>query len=428
MTKISTKKMIEKICQNAKDCQAQLVEASTKQKNNFLFDFAKLIECNQKKLFDANKIDIENAHSLGKDSAFVDRLKISEKIISSMANGLRQVALLADPIGEMINVKKQPSGITVGQMRMPIGTIAIIYESRPNVTADASALCLKSGNALILRGGSESIKSNTSIIELCHEALQKNSLPTQSIQIIPTIDRSAVDELLKGKDLIDVVIPRGGKALIKKIIEKANVPVIKHLDGICHVYIDDDAKVSKALKISDNSKTQRLGTCNTLETLLVSEKIAPKFLPKILKIFEEKNIEVRVCPSTKKIISRIKGKTFSYVDAKEEDWITEYLSAIISIKTVNGIDEAISHISLYGSNHTDCIVTENHSNAMRFLEKVDSSSVMVNTSTRFADGFEYGLGAEIGISTNKLHARGPVGLEGLTTKKWIVFGDGHIRS
>ncbi len=428
MKKMSTKKIIKKICQNARECQPQLVEASTKQKNDFLSDFANLLERNQKKLCDANKIDIENANSLGKDDAFIDRLKINEKIIFSMADGLRQIAQLADPIGEMINVKKQPSGITVGQMRAPIGTIAIIYESRPNVTADASGLCLKSGNALILRGGSESIKSNSSIVELCHEALQKNSLPTQSIQIVPTIDRSAVDELLKCKDFVDVIIPRGGKALIKKISEKSNVPVIKHLDGICHVYVDDDAKVSKALKISDNSKTQRLGTCNTLETLLVSKKIAPKFLPEILKIYEEKNIEIRICPFTKKIISEIKGKTYSCVDANDEDWITEYLSPIISIKTVSGIDEAISHISLYGSDHTDCIVTENHSNAMLFLQKVDSSSVMVNTSTRFADGFEYGLGAEIGISTNKLHARGPVGLEGLTTKKWIVFGDGHIRS
>ncbi len=423
----TTKNIVSKICNEAKKTYIELAGAGTDQKNNFLYDLANLIKENKKILFSANKKDISLALKNGHDSAFLDRLEINEKTILSMSDGLIQIALLPDPIGEIINTKKQSSGIAVGMMRVPIGVIGIIYESRPNVTADAAGLCLKSGNTLILRGGSESLNSNLAIANLCSVALKKNSLPEKAIQIIPITDREAVNELIKQKENVDVIIPRGGKSLIQTISDNATVPVIKHLDGICHVYVDSDASIEKALKITDNSKTQRLGTCNTLETLLVSKEIAPLFLSKICSLLMKKEIEIRVCQLTKKILLANDFNIEKLVIACEKDWRTEYLSNIISIKTVNGIDEAISHISLYGSDHTDCIVTENHSKAMKFLHQVDSSSVMVNASTRFADGFQYGLGGEIGISTNKLHARGPVGLEGLTTKKWIVFGDGHIR-
>ena len=423
----TTEKIVSKICIDAKSSCFELAEATTEQKNGFLLDLADLIRKTKNNLFSANKKDIEKAIVNGQNDAFIDRLKINEKTIESMASGLSQIATLPDPIGELINTKKQPSGIAVGMMRVPIGVIAIIYESRPNVTADAAGLCLKSGNSLILRGGSESINSNLAITKLCIEALKKNNLPEKAIQIIPIVDRNAVSALITQINTVDVIIPRGGKSLIKKISANATVPVIKHLDGICHVYVDKDADIEKALKITDNSKTQRLGTCNTLETLLVSQEIASVFLPKICKLFENKNIEIRICDLTKKILIDSNFNIDTLINATQIDWSTEYLSNIISIKTISGIDEAISHISQYGSNHTDCIVTENHTKAMKFLNKVDSSSVMINASTRFADGFEYGLGGEIGISTNKLHARGPVGLEGLTTKKWVVFGDGHIK-
>ena len=423
----TTKNIVAKICSDAKKTCLELAGASTDQKNGFLHDLAYLIKKNKNKLFSANKKDISQAMTNGHNDAFLDRLKINEKTIASMSDGLVQIALLPDPVGELINTKKQSSGIAVGMMRVPIGVVGIIYESRPNVTADAAGLCLKSGNTLILRGGSESLNSNLAIANLCSHALKENSLPEKAIQIIPVTDRDAVNELIKQKDNVDVIIPRGGKSLIQTISDNATVPVIKHLDGICHVYVDGDADIEKAIKITDNSKTQRLGTCNTLETLLVSKKIAPLFLPKICSLLMRKKIEIRVCSLTKKMLSASNFNIKKLINACEIDWGTEYLSNIISIKTVSEIDEAISHISLYGSDHTDCIVTENHSKAMKFLHKVDSSSVIVNASTRFADGFEYGLGGEIGISTNKLHARGPVGLEGLTTKKWIVFGDGHIR-
>ena len=423
----TTKNIVSKICSDAKKTCLDLAGASTDQKNNFLYNLAQLVKKNKKTLFSANKKDISLAKKNGHNSAFLDRLEINEKTILSMSDGLTQIAQLPDPVGEFINIKKQSSGIAVGMMRVPIGVVGIIYESRPNVTADAAGLCLKSGNTLILRGGSESLNSNLAIANLCSLALKKNSLPQKAIQIIPVTDRDAVNELIKQKENVDVIIPRGGKSLIQTISDNATVPVIKHLDGICHVYVDSEADIEKALKITDNSKTQRLGTCNTLETLLVSEKIAPLFLPKICSLLMKKKIEIRVCSLTKKILLTNNFNIKNLVKASESDWVTEYLSNIISIKTVGGINEAISHISLYGSGHTDCIVTENHSKAMKFLYKVDSSSVMINVSTRFADGFQYGLGGEIGISTNKLHARGPVGLEGLTTKKWIVFGDGHIR-
>ena len=423
----ATKNIVSKICVDAKKTCLELADASTYQKNKFLYDFADLIKKNKNNLFTANKKDILQAKKNGHNDAFIDRLEINEETLLLMADGLIQIALLPDPVGEIINARKQPSGITVGTMRVPIGVVGIIYESRPNVTADAAGLCLKSGNTLILRGGSESLNSNLAIADLCSMALKKNSIPEKAIQIIPVIDRDAVNELITQKDNVDVIIPRGGKPLIKKISENATVPVIKHLDGICHIYVDSDADIEKALKITDNSKTQRLGTCNTLETLLVCQSIAPLFLPKICSLLLKKKIEIRVCSITKKILLANQYNIEVLANAYEKDWSTEYLSNIISIKTVSGIDEAISHITLYGSDHTDCIVTENHSKAMKFLNKVDSSSVMVNASTRFADGLQYGLGGEIGISTNKLHTRGPVGLEGLTTKKWVVFGDGHIR-
>ncbi len=420
-------KIVSKICIDAKKTYLELSDATTSQKNNFLVDLASSIETNKRDLFSANKKDLEKSKEDGLSDAFIERLRITDHTILSMSNGLRQIALLPDPIGELINTKKQPSGISVGTMRVPIGVVGIIYESRPNVTADATGLCLKSGNSLILRGGSESINSNLAIVEMCTEALGKNRLPKKAVQIIPTVDRNAVKSLITQKETVDVIIPRGGKSLIQTISENATVPVIKHLDGVCHVYVDKEANIDKALKITDNSKTQRFGTCNTLETLLVSTDIAPVFLPKIYDLLLKKSIEMRICSDTKKILFKCGCDLSRISDATEDDWSTEYLSNIISIKTVFDINEAISHISFYGSNHTDCIVTENHSKAMKFLQKVDSSSVMINASTRFADGFQYGLGAEIGISTNKLHARGPVGLDGLTTKKWVVFGDGHIR-
>ena len=423
----TTKNIVSKICTDAKKTCLKLAEATTDQKNKFLLDLAELIQENKDLLFTANKKDVEKAIHNGQDDSFIDRLKLEERTIHSMSDGLVQIAQLPDPIGEIVSTQKQPSGISVGTMRVPIGVIGIIYESRPNVTADAAGLCLKSGNTLVLRGGSDSLNSNLAIANLCVLALKRNTLPPKAIQIIPITDREAVNELITQKNTIDVIIPRGGKSLIKKINENSTVPVIKHLDGICHVYVDSDANINKALKITDNSKTQRLGTCNTLETLLVSQEIAPLFLPKICTLLLEKNIEIRACSISKEILREGKFDVKKIKIASEKDWETEYLSNIISIKSVLGIDEAISHISYYGSSHTDCIVTENHSKAMKFLNRVDSSSVMVNASTRFADGFQYGLGGEIGISTNKLHARGPVGLEGLTTKKWIVFGDGHIR-
>jgi glutamate-5-semialdehyde dehydrogenase len=423
----TTVNIVSKICDDAKKTCLELADSTTDQKNKFLIDLAHLIKKNKEVLFSANKKDIAQAIANGQEDAFLDRLKIDEKAIQSMTDGLMQIALLSDPVGELINTKRQPSGITVGTMRVPIGVIGIIYESRPNVTADAAGLCLKSGNTLILRGGSESLNSNLAITDLCILALKKNALPEKAIQIIPIVDREAVNVLITQKDKVDVIIPRGGKSLIQIISENATVPVIKHLDGVCHVYVDSDANMEKALKITDNSKTQRLGTCNTLETLLVSQEIASLFMPKICTLLLKKKIEIRICPLTKEILVACNYDVEKLINANEKDWSTEYLSNIISVKTVCGIDEAISHIARYGSNHTDCIVTENHSKAMKFLNKVDSSSVMINASTRFADGFQYGLGGEIGISTNKLHARGPVGLEGLTTKKWIVFGDGHIR-
>jgi glutamate-5-semialdehyde dehydrogenase len=373
----------------------------------------------------ANATDVARAREAGNDSAFIDRLTLTEKSVFAMAAGLREVAALADPVGEISDLKFRPSGIQVGRMRVPLGVIGMIYESRPNVTADAAALCLKSGNACILRGGSEALESNSAIHSYLANGLQIAGLPLASVQLINTTDRAAVGEMLRMKGVIDVIIPRGGKSLTARIAEESRVPVIKHLDGICHVYIDDKADLERAIRIADNAKTQRYSPCNTMETLLVADAIASSALPLIGRIYADKGVEMRCCPNSRGIL-----EAAGLVDIKaatDADFHTEYLAPIVSIAVVADMDAAIEHIAKYGSQHTDAIVTEDYSRAMRFLREVDSSSVVVNASTRFADGFEYGLGAEIGISTDKLHARGPVGLEGLTSQKWIVLGTGQIR-
>jgi glutamate-5-semialdehyde dehydrogenase len=350
----------------------------------------------------------------------IDRLTLSSKSIAGMAEGLLQIAALADPVGEISDLKYRPSGIQVGRMRVPLGVVGIIYEARPNVTADAAGLCLKAGNAAILRGGSEAINSNRAIAACVKEGLRAAGLPETAIQVVETTDRQAVGELITMNEFVDVIVPRGGKGLIERIAGEARIPVIKHLDGVCHVYIDEQADLDKALRIADNAKTQRYGTCNTMETLLVHMAIAEKVLPPLCKIYLEKGVELRGDAASRSIIPQMK-------EATEEDWHTEYLAPVLSVRVVTGLDQAIEHVTVYGSQHTDSIITEDYGRARRFLREVDSSSVMVNASTRFADGFEYGLGAEIGISTDKLHARGPVGLEGLTSQKFIVLGDGHIR-
>ncbi|MBA1329680.1 gamma-glutamyl phosphate reductase, partial [Candidatus Endoriftia persephone str. Guaymas] len=357
----------------------------------------------------------------GLDAALLDRLELTPARIDSMIEGLRQIAALPDPIGEIFDMNYRPSGIQVGRMRVPLGVVGIIYESRPNVTADAAALCLKSGNATVLRGGTEAFHSNQAIAASIHRGLEKAGLPADVVQVLATTDRAAVGSMITMPEYIDVIIPRGGKGLIERISRDARVPVIKHLHGICHVYIDDQAEVGKAFDVAMNAKTQRYGTCNTMETLLVAEGIAEEMLLMLAAPLQEKGVELRGCPRTLEVIDNA-------VAATDEDWDTEYLGPILSIKVVAGLDEAIDHIDRHGSQHTDAIITENYTRARRFLAEVDSSSVMVNVSTRFADGFEYGLGAEIGISTDKFHARGPVGLEGLTSVKFIVLGDGHIRT
>jgi glutamate-5-semialdehyde dehydrogenase len=345
-----------------------------------------------------------------------------------MIDGIHQIIALADPIGEITQLRKQPSGISVGHMRVPLGVIGIIYESRPNVTIDAGALCIKAGNATILRGGSEAIETNRLLADLIGQALESVSLPSSAVQVVDRTDREAVSAMITMPQYIDVIVPRGGKSLIERIMEEAKVPVIKHLDGICHVYIDNDACPEKAIRIADNAKTHRYGTCNTMETLLLAHAIAPQVLPTLIEIYRTKGVELRVCPETRQLIERLPNhQSITLKDATEDDWHTEYLAPIISIRLVADIDAAMAHIATYGSKHTDAIVTEHHAKAMRFLREVDSASVMVNASTRFADGFEYGLGAEIGISNDKIHARGPVGLDGLTTYKWIVLGQGEIR-
>ena len=408
------------IGRDARVAARELARAETHARNLALETIATAIERNSAQLLQANAKDVEAAKAKGLDAAMVGRLTLNEKSVAAMAEGLRQIAQLPDPVGEISNMRYRPSGIQVGHMRVPLGVIGIIYESRPNVTADAAGLCLKAGNAAILRGGSEAIHSNQSIGICVHEGLRAAGLPEQAVQVIETTDRAAVGELITMKEYVDIIVPRGGKGLIERVSNDARIPVLKHLDGVCHVYIDDRADSEKAVRIAVNAKTQRYGTCNTLETLLVHRDIAAAVLPPLARIYTDKGVELRGDDAARALVPEMTA-------ASEEDWYAEYLAPILAVRVVDGLDQAIDHIAQYGSQHTDAIVTEDWSRARRFLREVDSSSVMVNASTRFADGFEYGLGAEIGISTDKLHARGPVGLEGLTSLKWVVLGDGHIR-
>ncbi len=418
---MNIKNYMQQMGVEARKASRSMASADTNTKNLALTYIATAILREKTALLAANKLDLDAARTSGLDEAMLDRLTITDKSIDTMAEGLMQIANLTDPIGEMSDIKYRPSGIQVGKMRVPLGVIGIIYEARPNVTADAAGLCIKSGNAAILRGGSEAIHCNQALAKLVHEGLQKAGLPTTAVQVVETTDRAAVGELITMKAYVDVIVPRGGKGLIERISNDARIPVIKHLDGNCHVYVDDDADFDKAMRIVENSKTQRLGTCNTAESLLIARSVAKTMLPKLADMLTSHGIEIRGCTETCTLATQA-------IPATEEDYYTEYLAAIISCKVVSGLDEAITHINQHSSQHTEAIVTENFTKARRFLREVDSSSVMVNASTRFADGFEYGLGAEIGISTDKLHARGPVGLEGLTSLKYIVLGDGHIRA
>jgi glutamate-5-semialdehyde dehydrogenase len=411
--------------ERARAASRLIARSSTAVRNRALEIAATTLREREKSLLAANAQDVKAARAQGRDDAFIDRLALTGKSIDAMAEGLLDVVKLPDPVGEITGMRERPSGIRVGHMRVPLGVIAIIFESRPNVTADAGGLCLKSGNACILRGGSEAMQSNQAIAACLAAGLEAAGLPAEAIQLVATADRAAVSELVALDQHVDAVVPRGGKGLIERVSRDARVPVIKHLDGVCHVYIDEGADVAKAVAIADNAKTQRYGTCNTMETLLVARAIAPRVLPEIGRIYANKDVAMRCDQEAKAILDQagIPGLQ----DATEEDFRTEYLAPIVSIAIVPGLDEAMAHIAEYGSQHTDAIVTDHWGRAQRFLREVDSSSVMVNASTRFADGYEYGLGAEIGISTNKLHARGPVGLEGLTSQKWIVLGDGHVR-
>jgi glutamate-5-semialdehyde dehydrogenase len=412
---------MREVGERARAAARALAAASTQAKNAALEAMAAAALRDTERLLAANAHDLTGARAAGNDAAFVDRLTLKPTAIVAMADGLRQIAALPDPVGEIGDLKYRPSGIQVGRMRVPLGVVGIIYEARPNVTADAAALCLKAGNACILRGGSEALYSNQAIVACVHEGLRAAGLPEHGAQLLGTTDRAAVGLLATLDKYVDVLVPRGGKGLIQRVVEEATVPVLKHLDGVCHVYVDEHADVEMAIRIADNSKTQRFSPCNTMETLLAHAKIAPRVLPPLAKIYKAKGVELRGDAAARAIVPEMKIAT-------EDDWYTEYLAPILAVRVVPSLDAAIDHIAKYGSQHTDAIVTEDYTNAMRFLREVDSSSVMVNASTRFADGFEYGLGAEIGISTNKLHARGPVGLEGLTSQKWIVLGAGQVRS
>lgn len=406
--------------EQARTAATVVARSTTAVRNQALLATAQALDSARTELAEANAKDLDSGRVSGLDNAMLDRLELTPERIDTMIEGLRQVASLSDPIGEITDMSYRPSGIQVGKMRVPLGVIGIIYESRPNVTVEAASLCLKSGNATILRGGSESIHSNQAIARCLAQGLAEAGLPETAVQVIKTTDRAAVGELITMPRYVDVIVPRGGKGLIERVSRDARVPVIKHLDGVCHVYIDSHADPEKALNVAVNAKTQRYGTCNTMETLLVDGEIADDILPLLAKAFAEKEVELRGCERTRGIID--------VVEAVEADWEAEYLAPILAVRVVDGLNGAIEHINRYSSQHTDSIITENFTRARRFLTEVDSSSVMVNTSTRFADGFEYGLGAEIGISTDKIHARGPVGLEGLTSQKYVVFGDGHIRT
>ncbi len=414
------KAYMNELGRQARTASRAIARADTNQKNRALLGMAAAIRRDMEKLLAANARDMAAARAAGLDAALLDRLQINEKSAAGMAEGLEQIAALPDPVGEITDLKYRPSGIQVGKMRVPLGVIGIIYEARPNVTADAAGLCLKSGNAAILRGGSEALHSNQAVAACVREGLVMAGLPEAVVQVVETTDRAAVGELITMQEFVDVIVPRGGKGLIERIMKEARVPIIKHLHGVCHVYIDAAADIEKAIRIADNAKTSRYGTCNTMETLLVAESMAAAVLPRLAEIYLGKNVELRGDEASRAQVAAMHAAT-------EEDWYTEYLAPILSVRVVKDLDAAITHINTYGSQHTDAIVTEDYGRARRFLREVDSASVMVNASTRFADGFEYGLGAEIGISTDKIHARGPVGLEGLTSQKWVVLGDGQVR-
>ncbi|QQD18892.1 glutamate-5-semialdehyde dehydrogenase [Spongiibacter nanhainus] len=418
---MDVKQYMEQLGQRARQSARTLSAAESGIKNRALLAIAETINEQREAIAKANAEDLAAGERSGLDAALLDRLALTPARIDGMIEGLQQVAALPDPVGAISDLKYRPSGIQVGKMRVPLGVVGIIYESRPNVTIEAASLCLKSGNAAILRGGSEAIHSNQALATCIRQGLAAAGLPETAVQVLETTDRAAVGELITMPEYVDVVVPRGGKGLIERISRDATVTVIKHLDGICHVYIDDDADGDKALAIAVNAKAQRFGTCNTMETLLIAESRAEELLPGIAEALQKAGVELRGCPRTRQVLN-------GAVEASDEDWATEYLAPILSIRVVAGLDAAMNHIAQYSSGHTESIVTENYTKARRFLREVDSSSVMINASTRFADGFEYGLGAEIGISTDKIHARGPVGLEGLTSQKWVVFGDGHIRT
>ncbi|NWK73527.1 glutamate-5-semialdehyde dehydrogenase [Acinetobacter sp. SwsAc6] len=417
----SIEQYMHTVGQQARQASRVLSSASTQIKNHALSAIYTALENNEVEILAANKNDMAKAHNNNLDSALLDRLELTPTRFKGMLHGLKDVIALTDPIGEITDLAYRPSGIQLGKMRVPLGVVGMIYESRPNVTLEAASLALKSGNAIILRGGSEALESNQAIAAAIQHGLKASGLPESCVQVIKTKDREAVGQLITMSEYVDVIVPRGGKGLIERITNDARIPVIKHLDGNCHVYVEAQADLQKALPIALNAKTHRYGVCNAMETLLVDEKVADEFLPRIAELYAEKQVELRGCPNVRRILGD------QVQPASEEDWYEEYLGPILAIKIVSGMDEAIDHINQYGSHHTDAIITENFSLARQFLARVDSSSVMINASTRFADGFEYGLGAEIGISTDKIHARGPVGLEGLTSQKWVVFGDGQIR-
>jgi glutamate-5-semialdehyde dehydrogenase len=409
----------------AKQASAQMAKASAAQKSQALRRLAALLRESTDALQQDNAKDLARAQASGLAAPMVDRLRLSPQVLETCAQGCEQLAAMPDVIGEILGMKQMPSGIRVGQMRVPIGVFGMIFESRPNVTIEAASLSIKSGNACILRGGSEAIESNKALARLVQQALADSGLPTEAVQLVQTTDRAAVGQLIAMPQYVDVIIPRGGKGLIERISAEAKVPVIKHLDGNCHTYVDDPCDIEMAVKVADNAKTQKYSPCNASESLLVARGVAAEFLPKIGAIYATKGVEMRCCPEARAILAQVAGAQLQ--DATEQDWFEEYLAPIISIKVLTGVDEAIAHINHYGSHHTEAILTRDHLHAQRFLREVDSSSVMVNASTRFADGFEYGLGAEIGISTDKFHARGPVGIEGLTSLKYVVLGEGEVR-
>ncbi len=425
MNALHTAEHMQALGLQAKKASAQMAQASAAVKNQALRRLAALLRENTDRLQADNAKDLERARAAGLVEPLVDRLKLTPKVLETCAQGCEQLAAMPDVIGEVIGMKQQPSGIRVGQMRVPIGVFGMIFESRPNVTIEAASLSIKSGNACILRGGSEAIDSNKALALLVQQALQEGGLPVEAVQLVQTTDRAAVGQLIAMPEFVDVIIPRGGKGLIERISAEAKVPVIKHLDGNCHTYVDDPCDIAMAVQVADNAKTQKYSPCNASEGLLVARGVAAEFLPKIGAVYAAKGVEMRCCPEAKALLASVPGAQLQ--DASEQDWFEEYLAPIISIKVVAGLDEAIAHINHYGSHHTDAILTRDHMHAQRFLREVDSASVMVNASTRFADGFEYGLGAEIGISTDKFHARGPVGIEGLTSLKYVVLGEGQVR-